>query len=89
MTEPERAALWRRSVFDGEERRWELPGKRSDEFLCPGGGIMDALKLRPGLGNRGAVLFREMKDRLCATAACFRSCGEDMPEIRDRQREEG
>ena len=31
------------SVFEEEGRRWELPGKREDEFLCPGGRIMDAL----------------------------------------------
>lgn len=30
-------------VFEVTGRRWELPGKRQDEYLCPGGRVMDAL----------------------------------------------
>ncbi len=47
--------------------------------------VMDAVKLLPGLGNRGAFLVQEMKDRLCAHSAYIRSYGEDLPEIRDWQ----
>ena len=31
------------SIFEAEGRRWELPGKKEDEYLCPGGRVMDAL----------------------------------------------
>jgi len=31
------------SVFEATGRRWELPGKKTDEYLCPGGRVMDAL----------------------------------------------
>jgi len=31
------------SVFEASQRRWELPGKKEDEYLCPGGRVMDAL----------------------------------------------
>ncbi len=47
--------------------------------------VIDAVKLLPGLGNRGSFLIQEMKDRLCAHSAYIRSFGEDMPEIRDWQ----
>ena len=50
--------------------------------------VMDAVKLLPGLGNRGAFLVQEMKDQLCAHSAYIRSYGEDLPEIRDWQWEE-
>ena len=47
--------------------------------------VMDAVMLIPRLGNRGAFLIQEMKDRLCAHRAYIRQYGEDMPEVRDWQ----
>ena len=31
------------AVFEATGRRWRLPGKKEDEYLCPGGRVMDAL----------------------------------------------
>ncbi len=47
--------------------------------------VMDAVKLIPGLENRGAFLIQEMKDKLRAHVAYIRQCGEDLPEVRDWQ----
>lgn len=45
--------------------------------------VIRAVQLLPELGNRGAFLIQEMKDRLCAHRAYIREQGEDLPEVRD------
>lgn len=45
--------------------------------------VIDAVQLLPQLGNRGAFLIQEMRDRLCAHRAYIREQGEDLPEIRE------
>ena len=45
--------------------------------------VMDAVKLIPGLSNRGAFLIQEMKNKLRAHTDHIRRYGEDLPEVRD------
>ena len=45
--------------------------------------VMDAVKLIPGLENRGSFLIQEMKDKLRAHVEYIRRYGEDLPEVRD------
>jgi xylulose-5-phosphate/fructose-6-phosphate phosphoketolase len=45
--------------------------------------VQDALKLLPGLGNRGAYLYQKMSDRLVEHKQYIHEYGQDLPEIRD------
>ena len=43
--------------------------------------VADAVKLIPGLGNRGAALVQQMKDKLIAHKLYIREYGADLPEV--------
>ncbi len=43
--------------------------------------VADAVKLIPGLGNRGAALVQQMKDKLVAHKLYIREYGADLPEV--------
>ena len=43
--------------------------------------VADAVKLIPGLGNRGAALVQRMKDKLIAHKLYIREFGADLPEV--------
>jgi len=43
--------------------------------------VIDAVKLIPGLGNRGAALVQQMKDKLIEHKLYIREYGSDLPEV--------
>ena len=44
--------------------------------------VIDAVKYLPQLGNRGAFLVQQMRDKLVAHRQYIITYGEDMPEIK-------
>ena len=45
--------------------------------------VIDAVKYLPQLGNRGAFLVQEMKNKLVAHRQYIAEYGEDMPEVKN------
>jgi xylulose-5-phosphate/fructose-6-phosphate phosphoketolase len=45
--------------------------------------VIDTVERLPQLGNRGAFLVQEMKDKLVEHRQYIRKYGEDMPEIKE------